>query len=123
MIVTIIFFLLLLILIKYISPLLKDNYLSEYWNEGVPYLISAIIYLCFCLIYSISLIVIQLCFLMLWIFRLNDIGVNKYLCFFPFFYYVIFLFNNFFIFSSLVFYSYFILIFISGLPPTHYFKK
>lgn len=121
--VVVFYFLCQLILINYISPLLDENYLSEYWSDGIQYVISVIIYLCFCLLFALSLIVLQIYFLRIWVFRLNDIGFNQYLCIFPFFYFLVLLINNFFIFSPWVAYPYFLLIFVSAIPSTGRFKK
>ncbi len=116
------YFLCQLILINYISPLLDENYLSQYWSDGIKYVISAIVYLCFCLIFALSLIILQIYFLRVWVFRLNDIGFNQYLCILPFFCFLVLLINNFFIFSPWVIYPYFLLIFLSAIPSTGCFK-
>ncbi|EFE51779.1 hypothetical protein PROVRETT_09507 [Providencia rettgeri DSM 1131] len=117
------YFLCQFVLINYISPLLDENYLSEIWSDGVGYAISVIIYVIFCLVLSMTLIFLQVYFLRIWVFRLNDIGINKYLCATPVLCFLIVVINNFFIFNSWIIYSYYLLIFISFIPPTGYTKK
>jgi len=111
------------ILINYVSPLLDKNHLSEIWNDGIAYAISVIVYVIFCLIFSLLLILLQVYFLRIWIFRLNDIGVRKYLCVTPVLFFLIMVINNFFIFNSWIIYSYYFLIFISCIPSSGYAKQ
>lgn len=121
--IVVLYFLCQFILINYVSPLLDKNYLSEIWNDGIAYAISVIAYIIFCLIFSVLLIFLQIYFLRIWVFRLNDIGISKYLCTTPVLCFLIVVINNFFIFNSWIIYSYYFLIFISCIPPTGYKKN
>lgn len=121
--VVILYFFCQFILINYVSPLLDKNHLSEIWSDGIAYAISVIIYIIFCLIFSMLLIVLQIYFLRIWIFRLNDIGINKYICVTPVLLFLIVVINNFFIFNSWIIYSYYFLIFISCIPSTGHTKQ
>lgn len=109
------------ILVNYISPLLDENYLANYWDDGIQYIITVIAYLAFCLAFSVALIVLQIYFLRVWCFRLNDIGINNYLRFLPVLCFVILLINNFYILSPWVVYFYYFVIFLSAIPKTDYF--
>lgn len=110
-------------LIYTVFPLLYENYLSAYWSDGVAYLITTIIYFYACVIFSLSLLLLQFYFLTIWRARLSDIGFNNFGRNLPFFCFFILLINNFFIFSHEVLYTYYSLIFISALPPTHYIRQ
>lgn len=111
------------ILINYISPLLNKNYFAIYWISDVGYVISVIIYVICCLLFTCSLVILQFYFLKFWCFRLNDICLNKFICIIPLVLFLIVLINNFFIFNPWVKYFYYLSIFLSCILPSRIMKS